>query len=114
MTPWAVARPARLAACASPRLRRSVVASSMSPLASVNAALHSIIPAPVLSRSCFTCSAVIAIVVKLRRTSEAAPPTAEQPHASLVQCLLAPLRGADVFQGHDALAQCIGPSRRQA
>ena len=36
---------------ARPRLRSSVVAASMSPLASVSAALHSIMPAPVASRS---------------------------------------------------------------
>src|SRR5215472_17367260 len=34
----------------------------MSPFASVSAALHSIMPAPVASRSFFTCSAEIAIV----------------------------------------------------
>ena len=54
LTPCAVARPARLAAKANPRLRSSVTASSMLPSASVSAALHSIMPAPVLSRSCFT------------------------------------------------------------
>jgi hypothetical protein len=43
-----------LAACATPRLRRIVVASSMFPPASVNADLHSMNPAPVLSRSAFT------------------------------------------------------------
>ena len=62
MAPCAVVRPARLAACASPRLRSSVIASSMLPFASVSAALHSIMPAPVLSRSCFTCAAEISIV----------------------------------------------------
>src|SRR6267142_1835290 len=61
MSPCAVARPARLAACASPRLRRIVMASSMLPLASLRAALHSIMPVPVLSRSCLTWSAVIAV-----------------------------------------------------
>src|SRR5688572_11776625 len=63
MVPCAVARPARFAACASPRLRSSVIASSMLPFASVSAALHSIMPAPVLSRSCFTIAAEISIVV---------------------------------------------------
>src|SRR5687767_1739044 len=38
-----------------------VVASSMSPLASVSAALHSIIPAPVRSRSFLTIAAVISM-----------------------------------------------------
>src|SRR6185436_1726105 len=41
-------------------------AFSWSPLASVRAALHSIMPAPVLSRSCLTCSAVIAISLVLQ------------------------------------------------
>ena len=59
-----MARPARLAACARPRLRSSVIASSMLPFASVSAALHSIMPAPVLSRSCFTWSAVISAIVE--------------------------------------------------
>ena len=52
MRPSLVERPDFLAACASPRLRRMVVASSRSPLASWRAALHSIMPAPVRSRSC--------------------------------------------------------------
>jgi hypothetical protein len=51
-----------LAADASPRLRSNAIAASMSPFASVSAALHSIIPAPVLSRSCLTIAAVISIV----------------------------------------------------
>ena len=72
IVPCAVARPARLAACARPRLRRMVIASSMSPLASVRAALHSIMPAPVLSRSCLTCSAVIAICLELQGGLKAA------------------------------------------
>src|SRR5262249_18537969 len=63
MMPWAVARPARLAACARPRLRRMVIASSILPPLSARAALHSIMPAPVFSRSCLTWSAVIAVAV---------------------------------------------------
>src|SRR5262245_8195396 len=63
MSPSLVARPAFLAADASPRLRRIVFASSKLPFASVSADLHSIIPAPVWSRSFFTMPAVIAIVV---------------------------------------------------
>src|SRR3954451_2187146 len=59
--PSLVDRPAFLVADASPRLRRIVVASSMLPFDSVSAALHSIIPAPVASRSFFTMSAVIAM-----------------------------------------------------
>src|SRR5262249_10872490 len=39
----------------------------MSPLASVSAALHSIIPAPVLSRSCLTRVAVISGIVGVSR-----------------------------------------------
>ena len=59
MRPSLVARPAFLAAEARPRLRRIVFASSKLPLASVSAALHSIIPAPVWSRSFFTSAAVM-------------------------------------------------------
>ncbi len=66
MSPSLVARPAFLAADASPRLRRMVFASSKSPLASVRAVLHSIIPAPVWSRSFFTMSAVIGFVAIIR------------------------------------------------
>ena len=60
--PSLVARPAFLAAVARPRLRRMVLASSKSPLASVSAALHSIIPAPVWSRSFFTSVAVMVVI----------------------------------------------------
>ena len=59
MRPSVVARPAFFAADASPRLRRIVVASSKSPFPSVSAALHSIMPAPVASRSFLTSAAVI-------------------------------------------------------
>src|SRR5438094_9318445 len=54
MSPSLVERPDFLAACARPRLRRIVVASSRLPSASLRAALHSIMPAPVASRSCLT------------------------------------------------------------
>src|SRR3990170_3107842 len=57
--PSLVDRPAFLVAEAIPRLRRIVVASSRLPFASVRAALHSIMPAPVASRSFLTMSAVI-------------------------------------------------------
>src|SRR5262245_46501929 len=61
MSPSFALRPAFFWALASPRLRRIVVASSKSPLASVSAFLHSIIPAPVWSRSFFTSAALIAV-----------------------------------------------------
>src|SRR5437867_5302060 len=59
--PSAAILPAFLAARASPFLRRTLIASSVLPLASASAALHSIIPAPVISRSSLTCAAVISI-----------------------------------------------------
>src|SRR3954451_20147994 len=59
--PSLVERPAFFVADASPRLRRMVVASSRLPPASARAALHSIIPAPVASRSFFTIAAVISM-----------------------------------------------------
>src|SRR4249920_962757 len=61
MRPSLVVRPAFFAALASPFFRRSVVASSKLPLASSRAALQSIIPAPVWSRSFFTSAALIAM-----------------------------------------------------
>src|SRR5262245_36090796 len=63
MRPSLVVRPAFFAALASPRFRRMVFASSKSPCASVSADLHSIMPAPVWSRSFLTISAVIVIAI---------------------------------------------------
>src|SRR3569833_1003881 len=63
MTPSAATRAAFLSALASPCLRISSAAASRSPLVSSRAFLHSIIPAPVRSRSCLTASAVIVITV---------------------------------------------------
>src|SRR5437763_4473494 len=60
--PSAVMRPAFLLAVARPFLRRMVRASSMSPLASTSAALTSIMPAPVCSRSSLTIFAVISAI----------------------------------------------------
>ena len=57
--PSAATRPAFLAALARPLVRSQSTAASMSPLVSVSAALQSIMPAPVLSRSSFTIPAVI-------------------------------------------------------
>jgi hypothetical protein len=54
-------RPAFFAALASPFLRSSSRAFSTSPAASTSADLHSIIPAPVSSRSLRTISAVMFI-----------------------------------------------------
>src|SRR5690606_34871800 len=61
IAPSRASRPARFAAFAAPFARRRSTAFSMSPPVSSSAFLHSIIPAPVRSRSSFTCSAVIAI-----------------------------------------------------
>src|SRR5712691_7922312 len=52
--PSLVARPLRLAADACPLTRRISIALSMSPPASARAALQSMIPAPVRSRSALT------------------------------------------------------------
>src|SRR6266436_5269920 len=59
--PSAPPRAAFLSALASPVLRMSSAAASKSPLVSTSAFLHSIMPAPVRSRSCLTVSAVIFI-----------------------------------------------------
>src|SRR6266545_3619830 len=78
MSPSDVERPAFFVAAASPRLRSRVVAASRSPFASVSAPLHSIIPAPVASRSFFTIAAVISIVVILVVSSCQSPVTSYQ------------------------------------
>src|SRR5271155_783835 len=59
--PWRVVRVAFLLADAMPRLRKMISASARLPLASVRAVLHSIMPAPVRSRSSFTSFALISI-----------------------------------------------------
>src|SRR3989442_2260913 len=59
MTPSEAWRLRRLSIPASPFLRRIPWASSISPPASCSAFLHSIIPAPVISRRRFTVSAAI-------------------------------------------------------
>src|SRR5512147_2497364 len=61
MRPCEAVRPERVSAFAMPDLRSTSTALSMSPEASVRAFLHSIIPAPVFSRSVLTSSAVIVI-----------------------------------------------------
>src|SRR5690606_1294062 len=58
-----VARPAFLAAVATPFFRRIVSAFSISPPASVKAFLHSKSPAPVFWRSSLTCLALIALLI---------------------------------------------------
>src|SRR5215467_11216749 len=61
MTPWRVLRADFLVANAIPRFRKMIYASAKFPLASVRALLHSIMPAPVRSRSSFTSFALISI-----------------------------------------------------
>src|SRR5262249_37612463 len=83
-------RPAFFAALARPRLRRIVFASSKSPFASVSAFLHSIMPAPVWSRSFFTMSAVIAIVaiaVSPESKKNAGPKPRPAPEQGMSACL---------------------------
>src|SRR5262245_44909855 len=60
--PSAATRPALVAALERPFLRNQSTACSMSPLVSVRAVLQSIMPAPVLSRSCLTWPAEIAVM----------------------------------------------------
>src|ERR1700730_2412721 len=62
ISPSAAMRPALLAALERPFLRSQSTASSMWPSVSVSAALQSIMPAPVLSRSSFTRLAVIVVI----------------------------------------------------
>jgi hypothetical protein len=61
--PSAAVRPAFLSAFAMPFLRSQSTASSRLPLVSASAALQSIMPAPVMSRSCLTCAAEMLIFV---------------------------------------------------
>src|SRR5579885_1927090 len=65
IVPCFVLRVAFFAADAMPHLRRSVSASAGSPFASTRAFLHSIMPAPVFSRSCFTNCALISAISSL-------------------------------------------------
>jgi hypothetical protein len=55
-------RPAFLSALEIPFLRSQSTASTMSPPVSISAALQSIMPAPVKSRSSLTCAAEMLIV----------------------------------------------------
>src|SRR5947209_2934624 len=72
MSPSAAMRPAFFAAFASPFLRSQSTANSRLPLVSVRAALQSIIPAPVFSRSSFTiCEVTLAIVPHRRGYAKA-------------------------------------------
>src|SRR6478672_7620094 len=64
MRPSAAMRLAFLSALAKPVLRSQSAADSMLPSFSVSAFLHSIMPAPVRSRSSLTCVAVISAMVK--------------------------------------------------
>ena len=60
--PSAATRPAFFAAFAKPFVRNQSIACSILPSASFNAALQSIMPAPVVSRSSFTMLAVISAI----------------------------------------------------
>src|SRR6266571_1843483 len=69
--PSAATRPAFFAAFANPFLRSQSTAGSILPPVSVSAALQSIMPAPVWSRSSFTiCEVIFAIAVSLGLTRE--------------------------------------------
>src|SRR5436190_11720272 len=59
ITPSAAIRPAFFSTFAPARLRSKSAAASMSPLVSLKACLHSIMPSPLRSRSSFTCVAEI-------------------------------------------------------
>src|SRR6266545_4290422 len=65
MRPCLVARADFLCAEAMPRLRSTTSAAGRSPLASCNALLHSIMPAPVRSLNCLTNCAVISAITPL-------------------------------------------------
>ena len=75
--PSAATRPAFFAALARPLVRSQSTAASMSPLVSVSAALQSIMPAPVFSRSSFTMLAVMSpsylTFVRVRRLDVGRP-----------------------------------------
>src|SRR5579875_1156475 len=70
MSPCLVARLSFLPADTMPCLRRYTTAASMSPSVATSAFLHSIIPAPVRSRSFFTsCALISAIYVSYIHTT---------------------------------------------
>src|SRR5215471_21718178 len=60
MTPWPASRPAFFSAVARPHCLSSFSASGMEPPSS-RARLHSMMPAPVFSRSCLICAVVAGI-----------------------------------------------------
>ena len=61
MRPWSADRPARFCTCARPFSRSRSTARSKSPPVSTRAFLQSIMPAPVASRSAFTCAAEMSL-----------------------------------------------------
>src|SRR3984957_20694190 len=69
MEPSLAARAAFFIATDTPFLRNTMIACSRSPLASVRAALQSIMGAPVFSRRSLTCAAEMFAIVVLIRTS---------------------------------------------
>ena len=82
-TPSAATREAFLSALARPDLRMFSAAASRSPFASTSAFLHSIMPAPVRSRSCLTASAGMFIrsylVEKVDQPRRGPPPPPPRP-----------------------------------
>src|ERR1700682_421273 len=97
-TPSVASRAAFLSALACPCLRMSAAAASRSPLASTSAFLHSIMPAPVRSRSCLTASAVM-FMDKLGSFHYSAEPPPAPPR---------PLRRAGAAVGRRATASGAG------
>src|SRR3954452_19125512 len=90
--PCAATRPAFLSALAKPCCRSRSIALSMLPSVSWRARLHSIMPAPVFSRSVFTWSAVIAtilttsLVYGVRRKGGERPIVSDAPGLFCVFC----------------------------
>src|SRR3974377_442436 len=81
--PSAATRPAFLAAFDRPFLRSQSIAASMSPLFSTSAALQSIMPAPLVSRSSLTIAAVISAITLFLKFSAGAQQLRRYPS----QCL---------------------------
>src|SRR6478609_4047741 len=88
ITPCLVERDSFLLALAIPRLRSTTSPSARSPLASTSAFLHSIIPAPVRSRSCLTnCALISAICCILLYTLWVKPPGGPKPSRARQQAI---------------------------
>src|SRR5215467_2597451 len=96
MVPSAAIRVAFFWAEANPFFRRMTIACSMSALDSTSAFLQSIIPAPVFSRSSFTCFALISMTVPFHSIRQKNSHKKAQKHKKAF-CEFVPFCGFDLL-----------------